>query len=196
MEDNRTKIIEQLLKNAAFEGWNNKTLEKSAESTGYNSKYAYIAFPGGIVDATDYLADRFDKEMLAELAEIDLNKMRIRDRIKTAIIIRLDIYENYKESIRKLAAYYSLPQNMGRGVRNLGQTVSKIWDEAGDNSTDYNWYTKRFLLAGVYSSTLLYWLNDSSENMSATKEFLERRIDNVMSIQKFKPKAKSFIPTC
>ena len=49
-----------------------------------------------------------------------------------------------------------------------------------------NWYTKRATLAGVYSSTVLYWLGDDSEGHEATWAFLDRRIENVMQIEKMK----------
>src|SRR3546814_12431444 len=53
---------------------------------------------------------------------------------------------------------------------------------AGDRATDYNLYTKRALLAGGYSSTLLYWLNDRSEGFAATWAFLDRRIGEVLKV--------------
>jgi ubiquinone biosynthesis protein COQ9 len=56
----------------------------------------------------------------------------------------------------------------------LYRTVDAIWYAAGDTSTDFNFYTKRATLAGVYSSTLLYWLNDRSEGSEATWSFLDR----------------------
>ena len=61
-----------------------------------------------------------------------------------------------------------------------------MWYAAGDTSTDFNFYTKRATLAGVYSSTLLYWLNDRSPGGEATWGFLDRRIDDVMKIEKLK----------
>ena len=51
---------------------------------------------------------------------------------------------------------------------------------------DFNFYTKRALLSGVYSATVLYWLNDNSEDFEKTWQFLDRRIDDVMQIEKFK----------
>jgi ubiquinone biosynthesis protein COQ9 len=56
----------------------------------------------------------------------------------------------------------------------------------GDTSTDFNWYTKRATLSGVYGSTVLFWLGDDSPGHAATWEFLDRRIADVMQIEKFK----------
>ena len=61
-----------------------------------------------------------------------------------------------------------------------------MWRIAGDTSTDFNHYTKRMTLGAVYGSTLLVWLDDQSEGLGETAAFLDRRIDDVMSFEKWK----------
>jgi len=61
-----------------------------------------------------------------------------------------------------------------------------MWHGIGDTSVDFNFYSKRALLAGVVSSTVLFWLQDESDDFSATWAFLDRRIEDVMKIQKTK----------
>ena len=41
-------------------------------------------------------------------------------------------------------------------------------------------------LGAVYGSTLLVWLDDSSDGWSDTAAFLDRRIDDVMKFEKWK----------
>jgi len=87
-------------------------------------------------------------------------------------------------------SYWTMPP---RGVRAGGvvwRTADRIWDWAGDTATDYNRYTKRALLCGVIGSTTLAWLGDGSGDMTATRAFLSRRIENVMQIGKFVGKIK------
>jgi ubiquinone biosynthesis protein COQ9 len=62
------------------------------------------------------------------------------------------------------------------------RTCDRIWRAAGDSATDFNFYTKRGLLAGVVTSTMLYWLQDKSEGSQATSAFLDRRIADVLTI--------------
>ena len=57
-----------------------------------------------------------------------------------------------------------------------------MWQAAGDVSTDFNFYTKRGLLAGVLSATTLYWMNDGSDGQADTRAFLDRRISEVMQV--------------
>jgi ubiquinone biosynthesis protein COQ9 len=67
-------------------------------------------------------------------------------------------------------------------LRLAAATCDEIWYAAGDRSVDFNYYTKRGLLAPVYASTVLYWLADTSEGSTDTWGFLDRRIADVLKI--------------
>ena len=118
--------------------------------------------------------------------------LKIRDRIKGAVRIRLERHAGEREAVRRALAVLSLPFNAGLALKLLYKTVDAMWYAAGDTSTDFNFYTKRATLAGVYSSTLLYWLNDRSPGSEATWAFLDRRIDDVMKIEKLKAQVRSW----
>ncbi|WP_374298103.1 COQ9 family protein, partial [Sphingomonas sp.] len=81
-------------------------------------------------------------------------------------------------------SFLAMPLNAALALKLLYRTVDAIWYAAGDNATDFNFYTKRGLLAGVYSATLLYWLNDRSQDCADTWAFLDRRIEEVMQVPK------------
>jgi len=118
--------------------------------------------------------------------------LKMRERIKGAVRIRLERHAGQREAVRRALALLSLPFNAGLALKLLYKTVDAMWYAAGDTSTDFNFYTKRATLAGVYSSTLLYWLNDRSPGSEATWGFLDRRIDDVMKIEKLKARVKSW----
>ncbi|HKB96262.1 MAG TPA: COQ9 family protein, partial [Rhizomicrobium sp.] len=119
-----------------------------------------------------------------------LKAMKIRERIAAAVKTRLAILKPHKEAARRAAALLSLPMHAALGAKLMYRTVDAMWHAAGDTSTDFNFYTKRGILAGVYGSTAMRWFNDSSEDEKPTDEFLAARIDNVMQFEKFKAKAK------
>lgn len=192
MESLQQTLLKHLLEEAAFGGWTETALEKAAVAAGRPKEYGRIAFPGGIADAVDLYIHNVDAEMLTALGKLDFPAMKIRERIATAVWTRIQLYQPHKEAVRALVSYFALPTNAVRATKHLAETCSHMWYAAGDNSTDYNWYTKRFLLAGVYSSTLLYWFKDDSAGSVNTREFLNRRIEDVMQIQKLKSKILSF----
>jgi ubiquinone biosynthesis protein COQ9 len=119
-----------------------------------------------------------------------LGKMKIRERIAAAVKTRLAILRPHKEAARRAAAFLTLPPNAPRAATLLYRTVDLMWRAAGDTSTDFNFYTKRAILAGVYSATLLRWFTDDSKDESATEEFLAHRIDGVMRFEKLKAQVR------
>lgn len=189
MADLKTQILDAALPAVAFDGWTPTTLERAAESIGCSAFDASRAFPGGVVDALKLFSDRADALMLEGLRrDHQLSTMKIRERIATAVMLRLCQQLTNREAIRRASAFYALPWNMAAGLAALYKTVDAIWREAGDSSTDYNFYTKRLMLAGVLTSTKHVWLDDRSHGLAETQAFLNRRIENVMQIEKAKAK--------
>ena len=108
--------------------------------------------------------------------------MRVRERIARAVRVRLEQNAGHRDAVRRGLTVLSFPPNGPAGMRILYRTVDTIWRAAGDTATDFNFYTKRGLLAGVYGATVVFWLNDGSEDSERTWRFLERRIDETMRI--------------
>lgn len=183
-------ILDAALPNVVFDGWTLSTLERAAESVGLAAFDARRIFPGGVTDCLDHLARRTDTAMLETLArDHDLPAMKIRERIATAVMVRLRLMLPHREAIRRALALYTMPWHAAAGLRVLHRTVDHMWVAAGDTATDYNYYTKRLLLAKVYTSTLTVWLDDA-EDLAETEAFLRRRIENVMQFEKLKARAK------
>jgi len=91
---------------------------------------------------------------------------------------------------RRAGAFLTLPPHAATGAKLLYRSVDRMWRAVGDTSTDFNFYTKRAILAGVYSATLMRWFTDQSEDEAETKAFLDARIENVMQFEKFKAQVK------
>ncbi len=186
----RARILDKALTHVPFDGWSEKALMAGAEDAGYEPAMALDAFPGGVPDALDYAAERADAAMLEALEKLDLDKMRVRDRVATAVRTRLEMSAPHREAVQRALAVLALPHNLPLAAKTLWRTVDAIWHAAGDQATDFNYYTKRGLLAGVYSATLLYWLNDRSPDYADSWNFLERRLDEVMQVPKVMARAR------
>ena len=196
MDDLQRRIIDAALPHVSFDGWTMQTLRAAAESAGLPAIDAQRAFPGGVIEAIMCWIDDANEHMEHSLKnDYALDTMRIRDRIATAVMVRLRQNQDHREAARRSAAYLSLPWNASYALKALYNTVDIMWRCAGDTSTDFNFYTKRGLLSKVYMSTYYVWLNDDSENQQDTEAFLRRRIDDVMQIQKFKGKISKWMPT-
>lgn len=181
-------IIASALPIAPFDGWNLRTLQQAAEEAGYKRTDVIRVFPGGAIEAADMFSRLSDQKMAEEMQRYHLDTMKFRERIATAVKIRISMLAPCREAVRKIVALQAMPFYLHHGLRCLYNTVDTIWYAVGDNSTDFSFYTRRLSLAGVYSSTLLYWLDDKSAGGQASWAFLDRRIQDVMNIGKFKNK--------
>lgn len=183
-------LVTHMLKYVPEMGWTLASLRASVLEAGLNEGDEFRAFQGNIDRVLAHYLDLVDRQMKARLDDVDLASMRVKDRVATAVMLRLRLLEKNKEAVRKSVSYLRHPTRASLALKGLYNTVNAIWYAAGDQATDFNFYTKRTLLAGVYSATLLYWLDDESEDSIKTRAYLSRRLDQVMQIPKLKEKVK------
>jgi ubiquinone biosynthesis protein COQ9 len=180
----RVALLEATLEHAAFDGWSQKALDAGARDAGIPLDRALNAFPGGMAEMLAFYHEVEDRHMLEAMARANVSDMRVRDRIAFAVKTRLQRNMRHREAIKSACSFLAMPHNAALALRVLYRTVDAMWYGAGDNATDFNFYTKRALLAGVYSSTVLYWLNDRSTGAADSWAFLDRRIEEVMQVPK------------
>lgn len=191
LEELRPVLVDALLAHVPFDGWTGAALDRAAEDLGIPADRARLVFPGGAIDMVDAFTERADQTMTARLKAMDMGSLKIRDRIRTAVQVRLEQAEPHREAVRRAVSILAMPLHAARSTRILWRTADAIWRAVGDTATDYNYYTKRITLGGIYSSTLLVWLNDQSEGQADTRAFLDRRIDGVMRFEKSKARVAS-----
>jgi ubiquinone biosynthesis protein COQ9 len=188
----RDRLADTMAAEAVFDGWTRAALSAAARQLKLPAGEADRLFPGGPVQVLTFLSERADLRTVEDMEKEGVASLKIRDRIKGAVRIRLERHAGEREAVRRALALLALPFNAGLALKLLYRTVDAMWYAAGDTSTDFNFYTKRATLAGVYSSTLLYWLADRSPGSEATWGFLDRRVDDVMKIEKLKSRVRSW----
>jgi ubiquinone biosynthesis protein COQ9 len=171
---------------AAFDGWGDEALAMAARELGVPAQRARLAFPGGAVQMIDAWFDSVDVAMLGAFPPERIAAMKIRERIRELVLFRLERMLPHREALRRAFAILAQPQNVPAAARLAWRAADRMWRVAGDKATDYNYYTKRALLTGVYGSTSLVFIDDNSEDLADTRAFLGRRIDDVMNFEKVK----------
>jgi len=185
----KTKILDAALGHVAQHGWTRMALAAGAEDAGYVSLVSGL-FPNEGSDLVFHhvrssnlkLDQWMEKEV--DLLKADGKKLSVSAFLKAAVVQRMKMNEPYLKSDRwkEALAILGKPQNIPESVSLLQEVCDDIWHRAGDSSTDMNWYSKRMLLGGVFSSTELFMLQDSSENYQDTWKFLDRRFVDISGI--------------
>ena len=184
IESVRRELLGALLPHVPFDGFSRRALEAACRDTGIDKATAMRAFPRGGPAVVDYFFKELLRETEARIGRIDMSELRVRDRIGRAVRIYLEVCTPHREAFRRALGQRLFPGRVPQGLRGLYDLVDLIWRSAGDRSTDFNFYTKRGLLSGVLVSTILCWLEDRSPDLGQTWAFLDRRIEQVLGIQK------------
>ncbi|WP_107045312.1 COQ9 family protein [Sphingomonas sp. STIS6.2] len=183
LDEIRSLLAPGIAANAAFDGWSDAARDMAADAAGIDRDVAALAFEQGPVDMIDAWFADIDVAMLESVPPERLSAMKIRARIATLVEARLQATAADRESLRRALAILALPQNLTKAGRLGWRTVDTIWRAAGDVATDYNHYTKRTILLGVYAATVTVFLDDDSEGFAETRAFLSRRIDGIMRFE-------------
>ncbi|MFY8106949.1 MAG: COQ9 family protein [Elstera sp.] len=176
----RAQLLPVILEEVPFEGWTPKGLAHAAKQAGFTEVDLVRAFPGGAVDVIAYWNQSLDTQAAAVVAAA--TDLKIREKITLGVRTRLTLAAPHKEAVRRGLGLLALPGHAGLAARLLSNSMNALWYAAGDRATDFNFYTKRGLLAGVYVTTLLFWLDDETDGAAATWVFLDKRIADAMRL--------------
>jgi len=188
LDEVRAFLAPELAAQAAFDGWNETAVLAAADLAGIDSDLARLAFNEGPVDMIDAWFQAVDAQMAAKYSADELAAMKVRQRIKALVEARLEALEADREGLRRALAILAAPPHVRRAAKMGWRAADRMWRLAGDTATDYNHYSKRTLLSGVYGSTISVFLDDESEDFAETRAFLDRRIENIMQFEKVKAK--------
>jgi len=190
----RIEVIKAMLTHVPFDGWTWEAMEQGAIDIGYEKKKTSSErikifkdlFKNGSIDFIDIFSEIIDLEVKENYNSIEEKPERVPEKIKKIIMIRLNLCQKYKEAVRSSISLSAIPVNTKISINILYRTCNSIWRIVGDKSTDFSFYTRRISLAAVYTSTLLFWLNDKSKNSIETEFFLDRRLKDISKISSLK----------
>ena len=188
------KLVLGMLLNIPFDGLQWEALYRAAEDlkiyknplTNENKIELKNFFENDLVNTIKAFNDYLDDKMEDSFSKTKKNKQRMPEKIKSLILNRISASLDFKDGIVSSLGFMSLPQNSKPSLKMLYNTCDRIWRVSGDQSTDFSFYTKRLILSGVYSSTLMYWIQDDTGDLKSTEDFLNRRLEDVSKIGKAK----------
>ena len=181
--DAESCVLAEALKLAPTLGWTWAMTKAAGAAAGLSLGETELLLPGGPRDLAALYARACDAAAMAALTEIDPKSLKIRQRIRTGALARIDAAMATEAATRRWTGFLALPANAPLGLRLVWESADALWTWAGDTATDENHYSKRALLAGILTATLLVRLRQGEAAAAAT---LDRRIEAVMAFERFK----------
>ena len=182
----RMQLAPAIADAAAFDGWSKEAVAQAAAATGTDCALAAFAFRDGAMAMISAWIDHIDAQMATAVPAASLAGLPVRERIRRLVMARLDAATGREEALTRALAVMAMPQHLAASARLGWRSADAMWRLSGDTATDYNHYTKRAILAGVYAATLNVFARDTSEGKADTRAFLDRRIEGIIRFEKAK----------
>ena len=186
LDEMRLVLAPAIADAAVFDGWSTAAVATAARERHIDPAVAALAFSGGPMAIIAAWIATIDAAMEQAFSGNMLSNLPIRERIRRLVTFRLEMLAGHEEALTRALAIMAMPQNAAKTLRLGWASADAMWYLAGDTATDYNHYTKRTLLAGIYAATLAVFAHDKSDGKADTHAFLGRRIDGVMRFEKAK----------
>ncbi len=182
----RQAVLDAALPHVPFDGWSEQMFQTAVKEAGVNNGLVLLAFPEGVMDLLDVFWLSMDDALSREIARRGLHNSHLSQRISETLKIYIGLLRPHREAVRRALALQALPLNAPGALICLYRTVDTIWRAVGDQSTNFNFYTKRATLALVVASVVTHWLGESGNDVAVMDGFIERRIENILEFEKVK----------
>lgn len=186
LDELRARLAPEIAAVAGFDGWSDEAIRVAAVAVGVDPAGAAYAFRGGAMDMIAAWIAHVDAAMAQAFTADALAALPMRERIRRLVRFRLEAVAGQRESLRRALAIMALPANARRALQLGWRSADAMWRLAGDTATDYNHYSKRAILGGIYAATLAVLVDDDSEGQAQTMAYLDRRIEGIMRFEKAK----------
>ncbi|CAN9499501.1 unnamed protein product [Ophioblennius macclurei] len=187
-EQLQARILTAALEFVPMYGWSTEAIGAGAESLGLSSASTGMFYNGGgdlvlhfiahcNAQLTQILSEQHNQVQLGQ-AEAKETSVFLRDAVETRLRMNIPYMETWPQAMSLLL----LPHNIPDSLKHLSTMVDDIWYYAGDRSTDMNWYTKRAALTGIFNTTELVMLQDTSPDFQDTWTFLDNRVQDAVNM--------------
>lgn len=182
-EDTEQSVLDRAVELAPLLGWSDAMVREAVVQAGLDTSLGELLLPNGPADLAALLASRFDRVTLERLNAANPVPMKIRDRIRLALVTHLEVSTARPDATRRWAGFLALPTNIPLALRLVWASADMIWRWTGDTATDENHYSKRAMLSIILITALA---RDLSHGREAAEVCIDARIANVMAFEKWK----------
>ena len=179
VDPEQAAALDSMLPLVPLYGWTTRALAESLKQGGQDASEAEWRFPGGSPEMIEsFFALSLERAVSHAEPEI-AGEMRLGKRVRAVVAALLAELALNKDATRRALSWLILPRQAALSARLMATLVDGIWHAAGDQSSDFSWYTKRASLAAIMLPTLLFWLNDMDFDNETTLAFFDRRLSGL-----------------
>ena len=171
-------------------GLTKNCLENISKKYGLNTDETDLLFPQGNIDLIKFALEQLNNDLEVYCRQIDLIRLPIHKRIRKVLLSKISLMNEDKPFYRTIFLNLLIPKKNFSLSSQLYNSVDQLWFIAGDSSTDFNFYTKRLILSGIYSRVMLFFFNNN--NQEELENILDESLKRVSKIPEIKSKLKIF----
>ena len=186
LNSKRLKILKFAKLIIAEEGLNLDTFQTIASKHNLNINEINLLFPDGNKDLINYTLEQLNIDLQEFCKSIDLIRLPIHKRVRKILLSKIEIMNKEKKFYKKIFLSFLLPNKTVSLYKQLYKSIDQIWYLAGDTSVDFNFYSKRLILAGIYSRVILFFFNNNSQK--ELESLLDLNLKRVAKIPELKSK--------
>jgi len=188
----KNTLLEEFLASLNAYKWTNSNYLSVVSKSAVSDVVWNSNFPLNLRDLTIFFINKSLEKI--ELPTRDqFIEMKTQARLEIILLSYLNQFKDNKLVIKKLIEYFKRTESLTTSPESIYLISDKFWNLIEDTSVDFNFYTKRFILMSVIVPTILFWVDDESDNSSNTNEYIKKCFIRSMKIGKIKSKIKEAI---
>jgi len=185
----KNTLLEEFLASLNANRWTNSNYLSVVSKSAISDIIWNSNFPLDLKDLTIFFINKSLEKI--ELPTRDqFIEMNTQARLEIILLSYLNQFKDNKLIIKRLIKYFKSTESLTTSPESIYLISDKFWNLIEDTSVDFNFYTKRFILMSVIVPTILFWVEDESENSLNTNEYIKKCFNRSMKIGKIKNKIK------
>ena len=182
----RLKILKFAKIIVAEDGLTSQTLKNISKKYDLDIHEINLLFPDGKNDLLQFALEQLNIDLENYCKKLDLIRLPVHKRIRKILLSKIYIMDKEKKFYKKIFLSLLIPKKNFSLPLKLYKSVDQIWFIAGDTSVDFNFYTKRLILAGIYSRVIFFFFNNNNQKL--LEDLLDSNLKRVSKIPELKTK--------
>ncbi|KAK2645053.1 hypothetical protein Ddye_020248 [Dipteronia dyeriana] len=192
-QDEQARVLEASLLHVVNSGWTEAAMIAGAREVGLSPSIVG-SFPRKEAALVEFFTDDCLQKLIDRIdSGEDFQNLIPSERISKLVRIRLEMQATYISKWPQALSIQAQPLNVSTSFKQRAMLVDEIWHAVGDEGSDIDWYVKRTILGGIYSTTEIYMLTDSSPDFRDTWTFLDARVKDAFDMKNTIQEAKYLV---